>query len=189
MRTPEEDWAAFYRPQFQSEVELMEFVGACESQSPPKNAAKLIMHQTQRLVSLADDIPQLRPKREALQLLFLMICAEHVAKLQDGYADEGRSRHYARLFFERCLSDPDRRLMRSAFTDHHDIRMRFLTIREAADELYTIRCKVVHEGDYWDFTFYDNMPMLNERVICNISFSEFRELIVRSAIRAAQRCL
>jgi len=48
---------------------------------PPRNIAKLIMHQGQRLVSLAEDVLRIRPKRESMQVFFLVVCGEAVAKL------------------------------------------------------------------------------------------------------------
>jgi len=70
----------------------------------PRHPAKIMMHQTQRLISLADDIPSIPSGNEALQLLFLLVCAEHISKLFKNFAGEGRSRAFVRNFFEWFLS-------------------------------------------------------------------------------------
>ena len=51
-----ENWLDFYLPYFDDEREARGFVEDCERQSPPNNTATILMHQTQRLVSLANDI-------------------------------------------------------------------------------------------------------------------------------------
>ena len=87
-------WLDFYRPHFNSEEETYQFVDACENKTYPNNVAKVLMHQAKRLISLSKDINQIRPKDEPLQLLFLIMCAENMAKLQDGFDGEGKSKFY-----------------------------------------------------------------------------------------------
>ena len=99
-----EKWLNFYRPFFATEAEALSLVQACEQLVPPDNAAKIMMHQAQRLVSLADDIQGLRPHREALQILFLMMCAENISKLHEGFHGEGQSRAHVQRFFDRFPS-------------------------------------------------------------------------------------
>src|SRR5438477_9073564 len=105
------DWLAFYSRFFTSTNEACSFVDACEAQRPPHNAAKLIMHQGQRLVSLAEDVPRIRPKRESLQIFFLAVCAEAVAKLHAGPSVSLRSRQAVREFFCRLVPEPHRELL------------------------------------------------------------------------------
>lgn len=156
---------------------------------PPGNTAKIIMHQTQRLVTLADDMGTLRPGRDALQVSFLLICAEHVAKLADRFSGEGRSREYTKQFFNRFASHEDRALIRTGFWD---LEQRPLSLDAAIDALYDIRCDVVHEGNYWSFSFRTGRyGMLSGEydLIAQISLRDFRGVIVRSGIRAAQGAL
>jgi hypothetical protein len=103
-----DEWLEFFRPHFDSETETVRFVEECESQSSPANTAKILMHQTQRLVSLADQVLEIRPYDESLHVLFLIMCSENISKLQDGYVGEGKSRTYVRRFFERFLSQADK---------------------------------------------------------------------------------
>jgi hypothetical protein len=81
-----EAWIDFFVPFFDSRAATEGWVARCEALTPPQNAAKIMMHQTQRLISLADDLPTIRPHAESLQILFLLVCAEHIAKLHDGFA-------------------------------------------------------------------------------------------------------
>src|SRR3990167_3361874 len=105
-----EPWLSFYCPHFGSRTETEDFVRACEELQPsaPNHIAKIMMHQTQRLVSIVDDLPKFRPHQEPLQVLFLVMCAENIAKLHDGFSGEGKSRCYVQRFFEKFLSSSDR---------------------------------------------------------------------------------
>ena len=184
-----EKWIEFYSPFFSSNEEVRGFVEACEQLSPPDNVAKIMMHQGQRLISLGDDIPQVRPHHEALQLLFLMMCAENISKLHDGFQGEGQSRAHVRRFFDQFLSDDDKNTIGSGFVDHSQHRMPSLGLRAAVDMLYDVRCDVVHEGNYWGFTFHDGQtPMLNTDpdVTAHIIFIDLRSIIVRGCINAVQ---
>ena len=128
-------WLDFYRPFFSSERELQVFVETCERLAPPDNIAMIMMHQGQRLVSLCDDIQNIQPHREALRLLFLMMCAENLSKLHDGYTGEGQSRVYVRRFFDEFLVDNDKQSLATGFVDNSDPLMPSLGLRGAVDML------------------------------------------------------
>lgn len=53
-------WMVFFEPFFSNHLDAEAFVNQYEQLSPSdgNHAAKLMMHQTQRLVTIADDIPQ-----------------------------------------------------------------------------------------------------------------------------------
>lgn len=150
------------------------------------------MHQGQRLISISDDIPRIRPRDESLKLLFLMMCAENIAKLHDQFQGEGQSRAYVRRFFETFLQPADQNAIGVAFADHSQHSMPKLGFRAAIDMLYEVRCDVVHEGNYSDFVFHDgNTPMLNcdPDVISYMTFDEFRAVVIRGCIIAVQDLL
>ncbi len=187
-----EKWVDFYRPFFPTDDEVRAFVEACERLTLPDNVAKIMMHQGQRLVSISDDIPQIRPHDESLRLLFLMMCAENIAKLHDGFQEEGQSRAYVRRFFENFLGDADKNALGLGFVDHSLLHMPTLGLRGAVDMLYDVRCDVVHEGNYWGFTFHDGqMPMLNVApdVVSHITFNQFRAIVVKGCINAVRNRL
>lgn len=184
-----EKWVNFYRSFFPTENEARSFVEACEDLARPNNTAKIMMHQCQRLVSISDNIPQIRPHSESLQLLFLLMCAENIAKLHAEFPGEGQSRAYVRRFFETFLSDTDRDALGASFVDHSKLLMPSLGLRGAIDMLYNVRCDVVHEGNYWEFSFHDGtVPMLNTDpdVISHITFDQFRAMVVRGCICAVR---
>ena len=154
-------WVDFFEPHFPSRADAEAFVAPLSALVPTdaRHPAKIMMHQTRRLVSIADDLPTVRPSRDALPLLFLLICAENIAKMCDRFHQEGKSRHYVRLFFERHLMPQDKALLRSGITNH---ARQSLTLQAVVDALYDVRCDVVHEGRYWGLTFRDaGTPMLN----------------------------
>ena len=102
-----EKWLEFYKSFFSDKDEATRFVEKYEKLDldSPYHPAKIMMHQTQRLITLSDDLPKIRPGKESLQLLFMLICAEHIAKIHDHFEGEGKSRAYVRYFFENLLSD------------------------------------------------------------------------------------
>ncbi len=182
-------WLDFYAPFFPSREDALRFVEDLESLDleSPRHRAKILMHQAQRLVSLADDVNKIRPGKESLQLAFLIICCENIAKLFHNFDEDGQSKAYVRRFFDEFLNEADSARLAVALTTH-DIRP--LSAREVADALYSVRCDVVHEGKYWGFHFHDGrMTMLNTDpdVNVNIQLSEFRDIVVRGAIQAIKR--
>lgn len=184
-----ERWLPFFEPFFASPEAARAFVEPVEALplSDPRHQARIMMHQTQRLVSLSDDLPTIRKGNEGLRLLFLMICAEHIAKLADKYDEEGQSRAYVRNFFSWFLDAKNQCKFCTGIT-HHDGTP--TSVQEAADALYDVRCDIVHEGKYWGFHFHDaGTPMLNLEpdVIVSFTLQDFRALVVRGCIRAIER--
>ncbi len=181
-------WLEFYKPFFADDDTAEAFVLMVENVSPenPRHAAKIMMHQTQRLISLADDVSSMRRNNETLQLLFLLICAENIAKLADDYNGESRSKPYVRNFFRWFLS-PEEQTQLSTGIARHDYQPS--TLDEAIDALYAVRCDVVHEGKYWGFHFRDGGgPVLHcePDVTVSLTISEFRRMVVNGCIRAIQ---
>ena len=183
-----EPWLSFYCPHFVSRTEAEGFIRACEKLQPsaPNHIAKIMMHQTQRLVSIVDGLPKFRPHQEPLQVLFLVMCAENIAKLHDGFSEEGKSRYYVQKFFEKFLSNPDKDTLSHGFKVNVD-PLPSIGFNKAVDLLYDIRCDVVHEGNYTDFAFHDgHMAMVNTtpNVIAEIQFVQVRDIVVRGCINA-----
>lgn len=181
-----EKWVDFFAPSFSSRKEAEEFVAHYEGMDldNPLHPAKIMMHQTQRLITISDDLPKIRPGKESLQLLFLLVCAEHIAKLHDHYDGEGKSRAYVRYFFGNLLSTEQQDVLRTGITNWN---RQPSTVKEAIDALYNVRCDVVHEGKYWGFHFNDgSTSMLNGEpdVIVNIRLVDLRALIVLGCIAA-----
>ena len=176
----------FFRPHFPSEEALLRFIEPLEAlaRGDPHHPAKIMMHQTQRLISIADELPAIRNRQESLQLLFLLICAENIAKMHGHFIGERQSRAYVRRFFEELVSLDDRQLLERSFATHAG---RAISLRKIVDILYDVRCDVVHEGKYWGFQFHDGQTaMLNIDPDVNVSIqlSELRNIAVRGCIAA-----
>ncbi len=189
-----DDWLAFYVPYFETQDAAKKFVEACEIQTYPNNAAKVMMHQVPRLVSLSDDIQKIRPNSEPLKLLILIMCAENIAKLHDGYTGESYSQKYVTKFFNDFMSDIDKDLLRNGFIDCNDKWFRPLSFENVVKMLYKIRCDVVHEGNYLSFSFYDGKTEMLEivdpyTVTPHISLQDIRGIIIRGCINAIQEKL
>lgn len=182
-----EEWVNFYATFFPNRAATEAWVSRCEVLAPPNNHAKIMMHQAQRLISISDEIPAIRRHTESLQLMFLITCAENISKLHDKYTGDGRSREYVRRFFQLFVVGDDRRTIERAFIDDTDHNLRLLPFDRAVDILYDVRCDVVHEGNYWGFSFHDgSTPMLNvaPNVTANIRFSDLRNTVVGGCINA-----
>ncbi len=87
MPVDHQPWLDFYNPYFASAQEVTAFVEQIEAipTGDPMYRRKILMHQTQRLVSIAIDIDQIRPRKQAVQLAFLIISCESISKLFHNY--------------------------------------------------------------------------------------------------------
>ena len=104
-------WVDFYDDYFSDREEVEKFVSDLEEvvdSSHSRYRAKIIMHQAQRLISLSDDIINIREGRESLQLLFLLVCAENVAKIYHEFDHVGQSKNFVKKFFYDLLDKDDR---------------------------------------------------------------------------------
>ena len=181
-----EKWIDFFEPFFPSRHDATEFIKPIESLAPGdlRHAAKVMLHQTQRLISIADELPTIRPGKESLQLAFLLICAENIAKLHADFDGEGSSKAYVRRFFGKFVVNGDLSVFHASFTTHERRRLDLQTV---VDALYTVRCDVVHEGRYWGFHFGDGetqMVNIDPDVVVSITLRQFRDIIVRGCILA-----
>lgn len=182
-----EKWLDFYISFFPEQKGAEKFIELCEGQQPPNNLAKILMHQAKRLITLADDILNIRPHEESLQILFLIMCTENISKLHDSYYKEGKSRYYVHRFFEKFLSNDDKRILGNGFIDMDDIHLNPLGLKKVVDMLYDIRCDVVHEGNYSFFSFHNGKyPIQNTdpAVKANLKYIDVRNIIVRGRINA-----
>ena len=184
-------WIDFFEEFLSSRKKAEDFVKECKALKPgdENHVAKIMMHQTQRLISIADDIPQIRRKRESLQLLFLMICAEHISKLHDDFKGEGYSKKYVRQFFDNFLSKSDKNELSKSFISIRVTPRQPLDLPKVVDLLYEVRCDVVHEGNYWGFHFHDGATsMINDNPDIEVlmQFSELRKIVVRGCINAVK---
>jgi hypothetical protein len=183
--TSQAKWLDFYRPHFPTEATLVAFVEACVAQAGPTRAAKIIMHQVRRLIMLADQMETLRPRRDSLSIFWYVVCAEAASKLQ---ADDGDrdSKPHARRFFAEFSSTTDRQRLASGF--RHPQGLGPMSLLEAVDTLYAVRCSVAHEGNYWEFTMSEGIDMINvaQPAIVSLTLHELRDIVVRTGIAAAQ---
>ncbi|HEX5361683.1 MAG TPA: hypothetical protein VFW49_11485 [Fluviicoccus sp.] len=181
-------WIEFYSEFFQSRSEAISFVERIENIAAdnPIHPSRIIMHQTQRLISLADDMPKIRPQRESLQLIFLMICAENVSKLHANFNGDGLSKAYTKRFFMEILPEEPRECFRRCFMRDDWSAM---TVDQVVSALYEVRCDVVHEGKYWGFNLpKEGRQMLNQApdLIVRASYQDLRRFVVLGCIEAIQ---
>jgi hypothetical protein len=187
-------WLDFYRPYFRRRSDLQQFVQACEDLGvdDPRHRAKIMMHQGTRLLSIADGMEVVEPGYEPLQLLFLLICAENISKLNVSTKESNKSRYHVRRFFCKFCSPIDKQ----EIVNNIEICQKHSTFDDLIDILYDVRCDVVHEGHYWGFNFAtDEHPSMltganAEHVLrVRIKYENFRNIVARGVIAATSEVL
>lgn len=193
MHVAEIDFPSFYEEALVERCGAAEFVSCIRELDANKYPAKIVIHQAARLVWLADRLEEFAKGRDALQILFYVIAAETAAKVTRGHEAEGQSKQYVRLFFEEDCSRSSRQLLERAFALSPTGQK--LSLREAVDYLYRIRCDVAHEGRYFDYRLPSEggIPMMNpdrhEFQIAHISLRALRRIVLEGALLAARESL
>ncbi|WCE31124.1 hypothetical protein [Vibrio sp. SCSIO 43137] len=189
-----EQWIRFYKEYFDSELELNKFILKCEAvlKDEPAHRAKLMMHQGQRLVTLANGMESIAASRDALKLMFLIIACEHIAKVHDQFVGEGQSKAHVIKFFENFLSTEEQQTLVRGI----ELCGGKYNLQDVVKELYTSRCDVVHEGHYFSFDFAtQQFPSIlsgrgNKQLLrVTLTYEEFRKLVVSGIIRATKQAL
>jgi hypothetical protein len=186
------DFAAFYMSAFNGSLEAS--TKFYESVATPGvySDAKTILHQTARMLWLADRIDEVATGRPAFQILFYLTAAELVAKIFWKYEGEGESRKHVQKFFSEICDSPQKERLQKAF---RTVGNGFLTLEAAVGFLYRIRCDVVHRGQYFQFSLpmegRDHIPLLsgsgNDNVIAEITLMELRQIVLEGAVLAAKK--
>lgn len=187
-------WLDFYRAYFPNEQALKCFVEGCELLEPgdPRHRAKVMMHQGQRLLSIADAMDLVAPGREAIKLLFLLIAAENISKLHADYDGEGDSKNFVKRFFNDFCAAEDKLTV----TNRLEKIGGPASLDDLISVLYAVRCDVVHEGVYWGFDFASpECPSIlsgknSDQVLrVKMSYQEFRDVVARGIVAATQEVI
>jgi len=187
-------WLEFYRPYFTESSDLEQFVQACEGLEvhDPRHRAKIMMHQGRRLLSIADRMEIVEPGYEPLKLLFLLICAENISKLNVSTKESNKSKYHVKRFFCKFCSPSDKQ----EIVKNIEICQKHSTFEGLIEILYDVRCDVVHEGHYWGFNFAtDEHPSMltganAEQVLrVHIKYEKFRDIVARGVIAATSEVL
>jgi hypothetical protein len=188
-----EAWKNFYRPYFDNERQLIDFIEVCEGLEPDdiRHRAKIMMHQGQRLISLSENVEKLEIDRDPLKLLFLLVCAEAIAKLHADYKEDGQSPKFVRCFFHTFCSDEEKSSLLKGIVlcDSKP------DLDKVIGALYLVRCDVVHEGLYWGFSFatagYRSMITGRGRdgqvLRITITYNELKKIVCNGVIRATRQ--
>ena len=83
--------------------------------SASDSTAKVILHQTTRLVSLADWMDEATPSRPALKIFFFVVLAEAIVKMAFAFSGEGQSKAYVHRFFAELCLFQDREKLGASF--------------------------------------------------------------------------
>jgi hypothetical protein len=183
------DFEEFYRPIFPSAEESKRFSDRVESAPDNQRPVKEVFHQAARLTWLGDRINEIAAGRPALQILFYLITAETIAKLTYKFEGRGRSREYVHAFFEKLCESKDQSRLARAFIE--SLSRRQLSLPEAVDLLYEVRCDVAHRGMYYVFALpldqqnYPELVNIGDMMVETIfTLNTLRQIVMRGAVRA-----
>lgn len=186
------DYIKFYKDTCPKVVNIDKFINCIENIPTSKCKPKIIIHQVARMVYLSDYINEkIARGLPALQILFYLIIAELIAKIVFKCRNEGQSKHYVKLFFLEICSNKHQVALSKAFEKDFQ---KYLTVEEAINLLYDVRCDVVHEGKYYDFDLKsdnDDTPTTTnyDNITAHITTTQLRQIILEGAILGALKIL
>lgn len=183
------DFEEFYRPLFRDAVESKQFSDRVEGAPDSQRPVKEVFHQAARLTWLGDRINEIAAGRPALQILFYLITAETIAKLTYKFEGRGRSREYVHTFFEKLCASSDQSSLATAFSE--SLSRKRLSLSEAVDLLYDVRCDVAHRGMYYVFTLplgpqdYPELVNTGDMMVETVfTLGALRQIVLPGALRA-----
>ncbi len=180
----------FFRAAFTDSESTVRFVAGVEQIDANESKAKIVVHQTARMLWLADRIEEVAKERAALCIAFYLIAAEAVAKMACGFTGEGKSRYHVRLFFRDICPDLHRQRLERSFSTAPGV---YLGLVETVDLLYDVRCDVVHEGQYFNFLLPEEpeeeslIIRLDHPLDAHISAVELRKIVLEGALLGAAK--
>ena len=147
----------FFSPHFESRDDLMDFLADAFDYKNGSLTKRQILYQTQRFVSLANNIEKISPASDGLKILFLRICLESLQSLSSC------NKNKFTPIFAKCFSDEGkdyilRNFKLSYFEDeycgltfeaHYDI-----TVTDFLWIIKEIRNNIAHNGRGWSMQFF-----------------------------------
>lgn len=183
------NYVDFFSSEFSDSNEAEKFIVEVENS---KTKAKIVIHQCARLLWLAEKVEEIAVSRPAFQILFYLIAAEAISKIVFDYKGSNGSKKYVRRFFEEICIEKHHNKLSLAFIENG----KYLSLAEAIDYLYKIRCDVVHEGKYYEVNFNDDKrhnsviaTVYNTKLRVYISHKDIRQIIIEGALLGAKRIL
>ncbi len=143
--------------------QFMESIFICDKDNN-NNILRIMINNTMRLATLANDIEIIRPGKDALKITYLVTCIETLYKIAGKITDtEGKKLNKTTTvidFFDSYISDEDKsvilnKVKRSYTDDYYQIREEFdrnISIEIFARIINETRNVFVHEGDYWSIS-------------------------------------
>ena len=147
----------FYRDNFESERDMISFFVKVFQNDDKDKTPRRMMNQIQHLVSIANDIDQIRPGRDPLRIFFIKTCLEALCALS------GMKKPVFYEGFPSYMSDEGKAYILENFslTGFEDVYMNHqyeasheLTIDDFFEIIKAVRDIVAHEGNYWEMQFF-----------------------------------
>lgn len=147
----------FYRNNFESEEDMISFFVKVFHSDETDKTPRQMMNQIQQLVSIANDIDQIRPGRDPLRIFFIKTCLEALCALS------GMKKPTFYEIFPSYMSDEGKAYILENFSlaGFEDVYMNHqyearheLTIDDFFEIIKAVRDIVAHEGNYWEMQFF-----------------------------------
>ena len=173
---PPDRWIEFLSPYIGTD-KARDLVGECQAHDGAKEA----LYNAKRLITLSSEMDEFRPGRAPLQLLFLLTCAEDLARRTRDSLHKHESRNAVILFFRRFADRGDLKTLSTQTICDKGVKR----WEDVIHSLYEARNEVAHKGIYWQCAFADAQHFQAATVrIAPMSMEDFRGIVVRATVRA-----
>ena len=200
----------FYSPYLQAE-ELIKYVcDIINYGNVPEvgNRARLIMNNTIRLVNLAKDIDIIRPGKDGLRITFIISCIDTIYGIANIENKKMQKISLVLDFFDKHVHMIDRNLIlskvkRSMGCEYFEPGQSLeISMEIFARMINEVRNDMIHEGDYWGFSFSRDgfpimqtmkfkesleSPKLSKTFDLTLTFEEFSDAMIRGFISFNQK--
>jgi len=203
-----QSWLSFYKTEFESLADFRGFVLLCLDIKTRGNKAGLILNQGQRMIKLADNSRKLIKNRASFQVFFLIVCAESIIRIiKNQPCEKGVSQKNVIEFFENYFQEEDKKKFKNFFrissaNEDLGILEPQSDFKDIIKYFYKIRCKVAHQGAYWNFYWAeqdadmmnfiedeDNCEKITNNIIevkSGVDYEKIRPFFVRAIINAVK---
>lgn len=178
---------AFYQEFLDDRSELERFLGQAVFY-PNNNVPRRMVNTVERLVTLADDIEQVRKGKDGLKIFFLVVCIESLNVLANPQTATSKvgmvidffenhicpeDKEFVLQMVTRSLADQRFNVYKEDFesVEEYEIRQTqkvdrsfttSITIETFARIINEVRNIFAHQGSYWEFHFSDGkIPIIN----------------------------
>jgi hypothetical protein len=155
-----------------------------------------MINNIRRLVEVADDMEEIRPKEDVFKICYIITCIETLYNITEINKYFNNKYEIVIDFFANYISSEDKKFIEENFiygeNDDENIGNSNIDILLFASMLNEIRNIATHEGDYWDIYFNNDkkiwLPINYTKdenkypYSTKISYDEFKKIFIKGCI-------